>query len=541
MNKNKILSGGGKNLTGGGKWGLRGREVGGEGEGSGAKGGGKWGLGTPLSTPSYQVTWPWNERYPDLPTNHALAMGRLRSFVSKIKRQPELMQKYDNIIQEQVDRGVIEKIDRFIQDGEKHYLSHHAIITPQKPTTKVRVVYDASAKSIEAHKSLNECLYRGPVMINDLCGILIRFRLHTIALVADIEKAFHQLGLQKNQRDVTRFLWLKDSKVPSVDNDNIQEYRFCRVPFSVISSPFLLGATIESHLESYNTVLSNSLKRDIYVDNLITGTETTDDAVSMYYCLKRIFQEASMNKREWISKNEEVNQEFKPEDRVEDENVNVLGYTWNIKSDSILLKQNSTLLGSESLTKRAILKELASVFDPCGLLSPVLLRGKILLQVLWSKHLDWDDNIDSEDLKLWKLIKHDLEQISNCRIQRCLKIERNSDRVTHKLVCFCDASTKAYAAVIYLLQTNSEGKTRADLIFSKSRLAPVKGMTIPRLELMGVLIGVRCFDFVKSQLTCSLETIIVMTDSQCVLNWLKSDKERSIDICETQDTGNPWS
>ena len=182
--------------------------------------------------------------------------------------------------------------------------------------------------------------------------------------MADIEKAFHQLGLQKNQRDVTRFLWLKDSKVPSVDNDNIQEYRFCRVPFGVISSPFLLGATIESHLESYNTVLSNSLKRDIYVDNLITGTETTDDAVSMYYGVKRIFQEAPMNIREWISNNEEVNQEFKPEDRVEDENVNVLGYTWNIKSDSILLKQNSTLLGSESLTKQAILKELASVFDP---------------------------------------------------------------------------------------------------------------------------------------------------------------------------------
>ena len=101
----------------------------------------------------YQVTWPWKERYPDLPTNHALAMGRLRSFVSKIKRQTELMQKYDNIIQEQVDRGVIEKIDRFIQDGEKHYLPHHAIITLQKSTTKVRVVYDASAKSIEAHKS----------------------------------------------------------------------------------------------------------------------------------------------------------------------------------------------------------------------------------------------------------------------------------------------------------------------------------------------------------------------------------------------------
>ena len=105
------------------------------------------------------------------------------------------------------------------------------------------------------------------MIINDLCGILISLRLHTIALVADLEKTFRQLGLQKYQRDVTRFLWLKGSEVPSVDNDNIQEYRFCLVPFGVISSPLILGAMLESHLESYNTALSNSLKRDIYVDN----------------------------------------------------------------------------------------------------------------------------------------------------------------------------------------------------------------------------------------------------------------------------------
>ena len=129
--------------------------------------------------------------------------------------------------------------------------------------------------------------------------------------MADIEKAFHKLGLQKSQRDVTRFLWLKDSTVSSVDKDNIQEYRFCRVPFGVISSPFLLGATIDSHLESYNTVLTDSLKRDIYVDNLITGTETTKDAVQMYHSIKQIFQEASMNIREWISNDESVNKDQK--------------------------------------------------------------------------------------------------------------------------------------------------------------------------------------------------------------------------------------
>ena len=100
-----------------------------------------------------------------------------------------------------------------------HYLPHQAVINP---TTKLRIVYDASAKSRKGNKSLNECLYRGPVMLNDLCGLLMRFRLRTVAIVADIEKAFLQIGLQPNQRDVTRFLWLKDHHHMSVDSDNIQ-------------------------------------------------------------------------------------------------------------------------------------------------------------------------------------------------------------------------------------------------------------------------------------------------------------------------------
>ena len=145
--------------------------------------------------------------------------------------------------------------------------------------------------------------------------------------------------------------------------------------------------------------------------------------------------------------------------------------------------------------------------------------------MLWNKHLNWDDTVDDQDMKMWEMIKFDLEQIHDCKLRRCLTTGKNTDKVAYKLVCFCDASTRAYAAVIYLVQTNSEGKTSSDLIYSKSRLAPVKSMTIPRLELMGVLIGVRCLNFVKSQLPFSVTTAITLTDSQCVLNWLNSEKD----------------
>ena len=110
------------------------------------------------------------------------------------------MTKYDNVIQDQLAKGVIEKNGIESQDGIKHYLPHHAVINPTKKTTKLRVVYDALAKTRQTHKSLNDCLYRGPVMLHDLCGILLRFRLHNVASVAHIEKAFLQIGLQHDQR-----------------------------------------------------------------------------------------------------------------------------------------------------------------------------------------------------------------------------------------------------------------------------------------------------------------------------------------------------
>ena len=130
------------------------------------------------------------------------------------------------MIQDQLRLGVIEKVKPGPSDTIKHYIPHHAVVNPSKTTTKVRVVYDASAKTKQENKSLNDCLYRGPVLLQDLIGIL---RLNKVAIVADIEKAFLQIGLNETQKDVTRFFWLKNTNNLNTDN-NIQVYRFCRVP-----------------------------------------------------------------------------------------------------------------------------------------------------------------------------------------------------------------------------------------------------------------------------------------------------------------------
>ena len=173
-------------------------------------------------------------------------------------------------MQDQLDRQIIEKVHINSPNSYlKQCIPHHPVITLTKNITKVCVVYDALAKTKRTNKSLNECLYRGPIMLPDLFGLLLRFRLHPIAIIADIAKAFLNIGLQVQDRDVTRFLWLKDPHNPNLDG-NIQIYRFCRIPFGVISSPFLLDATIAYHLKQTQTPTANQIQRDIYVDNIVT-------------------------------------------------------------------------------------------------------------------------------------------------------------------------------------------------------------------------------------------------------------------------------
>ena len=201
----------------------------------------------------YSVTWPWKEpeTESDLPENYALALGRFKSTVRRFEKDNDLMSKENDIIADQERKGIIERVTPATEEGPRlHYIPHHAVVTPTKTTTKVRIVYDASDRVKKTDKSLNDCLHRGPVYLQDLCGLLMRFRLNKVAVVADIEKAFLQVELQPHERDVTRFFWLKDPTKAQVDG-NLQIFRFCRVPFGVVSSPFLLGATIQHHLESY--------------------------------------------------------------------------------------------------------------------------------------------------------------------------------------------------------------------------------------------------------------------------------------------------
>ena len=469
----------------------------------------------------YNVAWPWKEGEVELPENHGLALGRLKSLVNRLGSNPALAKQYGDIIDDQLNKGIIEKVPNTASSFKKHYIPHHAVVNPTKTTTKVRIVYDASAKTRKENNSLNECLHKGPVLLHDLAGILLRFRLYKVAIVSDIEKAFLQVGLTEESRDVTRFLWLKNRNTLKLEN-NIQEYRFCRVPFGIISSPFLLAATLKCHLEKCDCSTAENIRKNIYVDNVITRCDSVNESVQFYTEAKQIFHRAGMNLRDWATNSKQVLNRIHHEDQSNAERMKVLGLTWIVDKDTMSINVCSATNTHSRLTKRSVLKEIASAFDPLGLYSPVILRGKIFLQMLWNKNMSWDETLSSQDVAQWYEIEEDLKRLPSSTFDRYIGIQ-HTGKCTYQLLVFCDASKYAYAATVYLHQSCGNMR-KVDLLFSKTRLAPKKQLSIPRLELLAALIGMRCLNFVQKELNMDIVSKHIWLDSQCVLCWIESKK-----------------
>ena len=248
----------------------------------------------------YEVSLAWKEFHDPLPDNYALSLRRLQGLIRRLRQTPKLLEQYDATINDQL-RRIVELVppSEPVPQSQLHYLPHHAVIRQDKETTKLRVVYDASARSDGA--SLNDCLYTGPKFNQKIFDILIRFRSYRVALNADIEKAFLMVAVCPIDRDVLRFLWIDgiDKKEPKV-----VALRFTRVVFGVSSSPFLLNATIRYHLEKFvldQPDLVSQILQSLYVDDLVSGADTEREAYELFRRSKEMLSSGSFNLRKFTT------------------------------------------------------------------------------------------------------------------------------------------------------------------------------------------------------------------------------------------------
>ena len=487
-----------------------------------------------------EVSVPWKEEIKQyLPVNYHQAYIRLQMTRKKLERpeNKELKEKYEKVMSDQLRDGIIEKVpeqpDSVFINGQaepqeldfntaiigtndpqhkvKCYMPHHAVV--KRGSNKVRVVFDASCEAYPGAMSLNEAIHAGPSLLTDLAETLMHFRLHAVAIVGDIEKAYLGIGLNPDDRDAFCFLWY--------DDVGIVQYRFARVPFGVIVSSFLLHAVLQSHFrkefEQHPDLLEKILA-SIYVDDFLSGADDVEAALHLKTQVEDSLGKIGMKLHGWSSSSAVLRERW---DAVVGEIMHVLGLLWDPVGDTLSVNVARVLESVDCKpTKKNLLSLTASVFDPLGFLQPFLVLPKLLFQQLCKSKLGWRGSLPSEMQVKWDAWKQQLSALEHVQVPRHVVVPEYECVELH---CFADASEVAYAACCYIKCVYG-ADVQVNLAFAKNRIAPVATHTLPRLELLGAgLLARVAAKVIKAHRRLEFSQIIYYTDSKNVLHWIQSD------------------
>ena len=475
-----------------------------------------------------------------LPRNHsAKSIGESRS--QAVRRFLSLerslatkgrFKEFDDVIQEYFELGHAEQVP--ITDLEKpvedtFYLPMHAVYKTSSTTTKVRAVFDASAKS-STGVSLNDTLLVGPTIHPPLLDVLLLFRSYPIALTADISKMYRAIELTKNDRDLHRFVWRSSPSVP------LKDYRMTRVTFGVSASSFAANMAVKQNAIDYSQELPQAadvVQKGFYVDDCLTGADDTDSTLILQRQLTDLLARGGFTLRKWNSSDlsvlEQIPKQLRDTKSTQtiseiNEYTKTLGVEWNTSTDEFGLAIPE-FSPDVTVTKRRIVSDVAKIFDVMGWFSPAVAKMKILLQRLWEIKLDWDDPIPESVHQVWTRWRDELPLLATVHIPRCYSPLKHTI-VSTQLHGFSDASEEAYAGVVYLRIEYSDERVHTSLIISKTKVSPIKRLSIPRLELCGAQVLTRLLHRVKKVLKIPVNAIFAWTDSTVVLGWLAGSPRR---------------
>ena len=456
----------------------------------------------------YMVSLPWKseEAKQSLLDNEDLARARLGSLDRRFSKDPDLGGRYHSVFCEMMREGVIEEVPVEELNGSHpvFYLPHHPVVKESSLTTKVRPVFDASAKGRNG-VSLNDCMNTGPSFIPDLPGILMRFRRWKVALIADVTKAFLQIRVRQEDQDVHRFLWN--------DKGVIRVMRFSRVPFGNKSSPFLLNATVKYHLaQCEHSLVNDELSENLYMDDWLSGCDDESEACGMLKGAHEIMAKAGMSLAKWSSNSEQVSEMLQrdfQDKTVNAEAVKVLGMQW-VPSKDCFMFEGMAVSGDICITKRIVLSLISRLFDPLGFLTPFIMMAKCLFQQVWRLGLHWDAILPEELRIIFSKWIKGLQVLKGWGISRRYTEVGWREISSCELHAFGDASQQAYGACVFLVSKTPGGVLSSTLVLARARVAPLKRVSLPRLELLDALLCARMMTYVKRMLQVGSSSLLVL-------------------------------
>lgn len=409
------------------------------------------------------------------------------------------------------------------------YLPVHAVVKESSSTTRVRAVFNASAKSATG-VSLNDQLIVGPTVHAPLIDVLLRFRTFRVALTADVSKMYRAVVLPREDRDLHRFVWRSDPE------QKLRDYRMTRVTFGVASSSFAANMSLKQNaMECAKTypLAARAAQESFYVDDGLVGADSVPEAVQLQNQLQKLFSKAGFTLCKWRSSESSALLHLDPDllDKSssqhlpeEDEFTKALGIEWNSVRDCFRLTVSQFPV-HDTLTKRTLVSDIARTYDVLGWFAPSVILVKVLLQQVWEARIGWDEAVPPAIAESWQRWRQELPMLSNKLIPRCY-YPKNVASFSVQLHGFSDASEVAYAAVAYLRVVDLYNRVSVSLIMSKTKVAPIKRLSIPRLELCSSHLLTNLLHRIRGVLNIPLSSVFAWTYSTVVLQWLAGNPRR---------------
>ncbi|XP_025192641.1 uncharacterized protein LOC112592702 [Melanaphis sacchari] len=471
----------------------------------------------------FVVRLPFAQNPQSLGDSRSTAQRRFLNLEKRFAKEPGLADEYNAFMTEYLNMDHMEIATTTVNPC--YYLPHHAVLKSNSTTTKLRVVFDGSSAS-KSGLSLNDILLKGPKSQPDIISILLRFRVHNIALTADVEKMYRQVRMAAEDCDFQRICYRANP------HDQLTEYKLKTVTYGTKSASFLATRCLTKIADEVDDVsIKRIISQDFYVDDLISGGESIEAVHQIYNQLHSTLMQYGFPLRKWCSSARELF-DLIPQQQSdsnffinmsEDDTIGTLGLLWQPASDSFLFMVKQWCPQAR-MTKRTLLSDISKVFDPIGLVSPVLIRGKIFLQQLWSLKISWDELLSEDLSNRWIKFYTSLQCLNQVVVPRKAMISTSSNIQLH---AFSDASQEAFGACVYMRSMKCDGSMEVHLYTSKSRVAPMKPSTIPRLELCGALLAAELANDTLAELKAlniivAPSNVYLWSDSSIVIAWLQS-------------------
>lgn len=465
----------------------------------------------------YVVKLPIDPDAPKLGDSRTVALRRFLQMEQRFVKCPELKSEYVKFMSEYLQLGHMQRASPLPEGKEHYYIPHHAA-----GTKKFRVVFDGSSKTKNG-VALNDIQMTGEKLQSELTAITMRFRTNKVALTADIKKMYRQVKIDPQQLDYQRILWRDDHNKP------IEEYQLTTQTYGLRSAPHNCIRALMQCATDYESEFQNAaeaVRRDFYVDDFISGAANATEALELRANVSEMLNKAGFELAKWTTnsaqvyctlENEDANKVVSLDFGDEAEN-SVLGLCWRPSPDAFRYKI-STPTADEKMTKRKITSYAARLYDPNGYVAPVTLTAKIMIQRLWASKCGWDSKVPEPIAADWRKFVEGLPMLEKLKIPRWIGTRPNYQIELHG---FSDASELAYGCALYIKVTDEHGSVRVNLVTSRTRVAPIKKQTIPRLELCGAHIMAKMVEEVSKVHGVPTERRFLWTDSMIVLHWLNN-------------------